>query len=133
MQHNLLLKTSMNSVTSIIVPDLFYNQRMIKAVVEKFVNEIHPIITYIKITHLTDEPVTLVSRVDIDSSQSVKKNEDVFNISKLRRLILMKFTHVIRIFYHQPRRIPPYLPCQRQLKLMIRLVQTPSLSRLAVR
>ena len=73
MQQNLLLKTSMNSVTAIIVPDLFYNQRTIKAVVEKCIDEIHPITTYIDITHLTDKSVTWVPRVDIDSFQNVKK------------------------------------------------------------
>ena len=56
----------MNSVTSIIVPDLFYNQRAIKAVVEKCVDKIHPITTYIDITHLTDKSVTWVLRFDID-------------------------------------------------------------------
>ena len=73
MQQNLLLKTSMNSVTSIVVPDLFYNQRKIKAVVEKYVDEIHPITTYIDITYLTNKSVTWVPRVDIDNFQSVKK------------------------------------------------------------
>ena len=73
MQQNLLLKTSMNSVTATIVPDLFYNQRMIKGVVEKCIDEIRPITTYIDITHLTDKSVTLVLRVDIDSFQSVNK------------------------------------------------------------
>ena len=63
----------MNSVTSIIVPELTYKQRIIKAVVEKCINEISPIATYIEITHLSDKSVTWVPRADIDSFQSVKK------------------------------------------------------------
>ena len=73
MQQNILLKISMNSVTSIIVPDLFYNQQTIKAVVEKCINEIYLITAYISITHLSDKPVTWVPHVDIDSFQSAKK------------------------------------------------------------
>ena len=72
-QQNLLLKKSMNSVTSIIVPDLIYKERTIKAVVEKCIKEISPIAAYIEITHLTDKSVTWVPRIDIDSFQSVKK------------------------------------------------------------
>ena len=60
MQQNLFNKTSMNSVTAIIVPELFYNQRTIKSVVEKCLDEIHPILTYIDITHLSDKSVTWV-------------------------------------------------------------------------
>ena len=73
MQWNLLLKISMNSVTVIIVPDSFYNQRTVKVVVEKCIDDIHPITTYIEITHLTNKSVTWVPRVDIDSFQTVKK------------------------------------------------------------
>ena len=72
MQQNLLNKTSMNSVTAIIVPELFYNQRTIKSVVEKYLDEIHPISTYIDITHLSDKSVTRVSQIEVDSFHSVK-------------------------------------------------------------
>ena len=67
MNQNLLKKTSMNSVTTIIVPDLLYNQRTIKAVVERCLKEIHPINSYIDITHLTDKSVTWTPKVEIDS------------------------------------------------------------------
>ena len=76
MQQNLLNKTSMNSITAIIVPELFYNQRTIKTVVEKCLDEIHPIRTYIDITHLSDKSVTWVSRIEVDSFHSVKKKRD---------------------------------------------------------
>ena len=73
MQQNLFNKTSMNYVTAIIVPELFYNQRTIKSVVKNCLDEIHPLRTYIDITHLSDKSVTWVPRIDVDSFQSVKK------------------------------------------------------------
>ena len=42
----------MNSVTTIIIPDLLYNQRTIKTIVERHLEEIYPIMSYIDITHL---------------------------------------------------------------------------------
>ena len=73
MDQNLLLKTSMNSVTTIIVPGLFYNERTIKAMVERCMDEIHPITSYIAMTHLTDKSESWLPHVDIDSFQSVRK------------------------------------------------------------
>ena len=65
-------KNSMSSVTIIIVQYLLYNQRMIKVVVERCLEEIHPITSYIDIMHLTEKSVTWVPQVDIGSFQSVK-------------------------------------------------------------
>ena len=73
MQQNVLNETSMNSVTAIIVPELFYNQQTIKSVVEKYLDEIHPISTYTDITRLSDKLVTWVSWIEVDSFHSVKK------------------------------------------------------------
>ena len=90
MDQNLLLKTSMNSVPTIIVPDLFYNERTIKAIVERCIDEIHPITSYIDITHLTDKSVSWIPRVDIGSFQSVRKRshnpKKAENVDKYCRL-----------------------------------------------
>ena len=72
MNQNLLKKTSINSTTMIIVPDLSYNQQTIKVVVERRLQEIHPIKLYIDIAHLTNKSVTQISRVDIDNVQSAR-------------------------------------------------------------
>ena len=55
---DLLNAKSMNSISDIICPDLFYNQRTIKAVVNRCIEQIPPIETYIEITHLSDKSVT---------------------------------------------------------------------------
>merc|ERR1740124_64765 len=49
MSQNLLRKTRINSVTTIIVSDLSYNQQTIKAVVVIYLQEIHLITSYIDI------------------------------------------------------------------------------------
>ena len=85
----LLTTKRMKTMYDIICPDLFYNQRTIKAVVTKCIDLIPPIKSYIEITHLSDKSVTWTSRVDdIDSFKSVRnkrtrKNND--NISKNSR------------------------------------------------
>ena len=59
----LLEKTSMNSITNIICPDLLFNDRTIKAVVTRCIGKIPPIKAYIQVTHLSDKLVTWISRV----------------------------------------------------------------------
>ena len=83
-----LKKTSMNSITTIIFHDLFYNQRTIKVVVEKCIKYITPILSYIDITHLSDKFVTWTSKIDINSFKSVR-NKRKLKITRLkkRRLI----------------------------------------------
>ena len=119
MQQNLLRKTSMNSITSIIVPDLFYNERTIKAIVERCIDEIHPITSYIDITHLTDKSVKWVPRVDIASFKSVRnkrsRNPKTPKIT-IRNLAKMKITHVIRVSHHLAHHLPPLLLCLQRFK-----------------
>ena len=72
-KQDILTRTSMNSITNIICPDLFYNQRTIKAVVNRCLEKIPPIESYIDITHLSDKSVEWTSRVgDIASFKSIK-------------------------------------------------------------
>ena len=52
---DLFKKTSMNSITTVIIPDVHYNQRTIKTVVERCVRDITPI----DITHISDKSVRL--------------------------------------------------------------------------
>ena len=54
---DLFNKISMNLITTVICPDIHYNQRTINIVVERCVRDITPIDTYISITHLSDKSV----------------------------------------------------------------------------
>jgi len=69
---DLFNKISMNSITTVICPDIHYNQRTIKIVVERCVRDITPIGTYISITHLSDKSVIWSSRIDVASFKSIR-------------------------------------------------------------
>ena len=69
---DLFKKTSKNSITTDICPDLHYNQRTIKFVVEGYVEQIMPIQKYISITHLFDKSAVWTSQVKLASFESVR-------------------------------------------------------------
>ena len=58
--------------TSIICPDLNFNDRTIQTVVDHCRMKITPLTTYINITHLSDRSVTWSSNITVDSFNSVK-------------------------------------------------------------
>ena len=70
---DLLAAKSFNSITTIFCPDISYTQRTIKAVVNRCIEEIPPIESYIQIIHLSEKLVTWKSCVgDIKIFKSTK-------------------------------------------------------------
>ena len=69
---DLFNKTSMNSITTVICPDLHYNQRTIRSVVERCLRDITPIDSYIDITNLSDKSVSWCSKIEVTSFKSVR-------------------------------------------------------------
>ena len=55
---DLLAAKSFNSITTVICPDLSYTQQMIKVVVNRCIEEIPPIESYIQIIHLSEKSIT---------------------------------------------------------------------------